>query len=250
MPSPDAAARHTGAGVARRQAYHERMRDERAREANAKRSQTLRQDGAGLRDMCVSLGVSFSSVTLAALVVHMLMHMCMHICAVYRFFIASGIRTRRCSTRHTKENAKSLERATRARARHLAADCDAKTHATPRSRAGRPLRLQYLPYRGPSRGAGGGIGAMRERKKRATVLTNRHIHDSQWPRAGSAVHVARRKPVAASHHSADRTRSLGIATGSIAPLDAINCSTMPGTARASSRFSTVPREMSLTRPAG
>ena len=28
MPSPDAAARHTGAGVARRQAHHERMRDE------------------------------------------------------------------------------------------------------------------------------------------------------------------------------------------------------------------------------
>ena len=27
MPSPDAAARHTGAGVARRQAYHERMRE-------------------------------------------------------------------------------------------------------------------------------------------------------------------------------------------------------------------------------
>ncbi|EOD30613.1 hypothetical protein EMIHUDRAFT_232590 [Emiliania huxleyi CCMP1516] len=35
MPSPDAAARHTGAGVARRQAHHERMRDERAREAAA-----------------------------------------------------------------------------------------------------------------------------------------------------------------------------------------------------------------------
>ncbi|EOD20172.1 hypothetical protein EMIHUDRAFT_242336 [Emiliania huxleyi CCMP1516] len=30
MPSPDAAARHTGAGVARRQAHHERMRDERS----------------------------------------------------------------------------------------------------------------------------------------------------------------------------------------------------------------------------
>jgi len=36
MPSPDAAARHRqGAGVARRQAHHERMRDERAREAAA-----------------------------------------------------------------------------------------------------------------------------------------------------------------------------------------------------------------------
>ena len=35
MPSPDAAARHTGPGVARRQAHHERMRDERAREAAA-----------------------------------------------------------------------------------------------------------------------------------------------------------------------------------------------------------------------
>merc|ERR1712091_139395 len=35
MPAPDAAARHTGAGVARRQAHHERMRDERARDAVA-----------------------------------------------------------------------------------------------------------------------------------------------------------------------------------------------------------------------
>ena len=35
MPAPDAAARHTGAGVARRQAHHERTRDERAREAAA-----------------------------------------------------------------------------------------------------------------------------------------------------------------------------------------------------------------------
>ena len=35
VAGPDAAARHTGAGVARRQAQHERMRDERAREAAA-----------------------------------------------------------------------------------------------------------------------------------------------------------------------------------------------------------------------
>ena len=45
MPSPDAAARHTGAGVARRPAHHERMRDERAREAAAgTASHTLRLD--------------------------------------------------------------------------------------------------------------------------------------------------------------------------------------------------------------
>ena len=46
MPSPDAAARHTGAGVARRQAHHERMRDERAREAAAGNAELPPEDDA------------------------------------------------------------------------------------------------------------------------------------------------------------------------------------------------------------
>ena len=46
MPSPDAAARHTGAGVARRQAHHERMRDERAREAAAGDAELPPEDDA------------------------------------------------------------------------------------------------------------------------------------------------------------------------------------------------------------
>ncbi|EOD30556.1 hypothetical protein EMIHUDRAFT_232728 [Emiliania huxleyi CCMP1516] len=46
MPSPDAAARHTGAGVARRQAHHERMRDERAREAAAGEAELPPEDDA------------------------------------------------------------------------------------------------------------------------------------------------------------------------------------------------------------
>ena len=45
-PSPDAAARHTGAGVARRQAHHERMRDERAREAAAGDAELPPEDDA------------------------------------------------------------------------------------------------------------------------------------------------------------------------------------------------------------
>ena len=47
MPSPDAAARHTGAGVARRQAHHERMRDERAREAAAGEAELPPEDDSG-----------------------------------------------------------------------------------------------------------------------------------------------------------------------------------------------------------
>ena len=46
MPAPDAAARHTGAGVARRQAHHERMRDERAREAAAGDAELPPEDDA------------------------------------------------------------------------------------------------------------------------------------------------------------------------------------------------------------
>ncbi|EOD19690.1 hypothetical protein EMIHUDRAFT_240166 [Emiliania huxleyi CCMP1516] len=46
MPSPDAAARHTGAGVARRQAHRERMRDERAREAAAGDAELPPEDDA------------------------------------------------------------------------------------------------------------------------------------------------------------------------------------------------------------
>ena len=46
MPSPDAAARHTGPGVARRQAHHERMRDERAREAAAGNAELPPEDDA------------------------------------------------------------------------------------------------------------------------------------------------------------------------------------------------------------
>ncbi|EOD15651.1 hypothetical protein EMIHUDRAFT_225992 [Emiliania huxleyi CCMP1516] len=46
MPSPDAAARHAGAGVARRQAHHERMRDERAREAAAGNAELPPEDDA------------------------------------------------------------------------------------------------------------------------------------------------------------------------------------------------------------
>ena len=46
MPSPDAAARHTGAGVARRQTHHERMRDERAREAAAGDAELPPEDDA------------------------------------------------------------------------------------------------------------------------------------------------------------------------------------------------------------
>ena len=46
MTSPDAAARHTGAGVARRQAHHERMRDERAREAAAGDAELPPEDDA------------------------------------------------------------------------------------------------------------------------------------------------------------------------------------------------------------
>ena len=46
MPSPDAAARHTGAGGARRQAHHERMRDERAREAAAGNAELPPEDDA------------------------------------------------------------------------------------------------------------------------------------------------------------------------------------------------------------
>ena len=46
LPSPDAAARHTGAGVARRQAHHERMRDERAREAAAGDAELPPEDDA------------------------------------------------------------------------------------------------------------------------------------------------------------------------------------------------------------
>ena len=46
MPSPDAAARHTGAGVARRQAHRERMRDERAREAAASDAELPPEDDA------------------------------------------------------------------------------------------------------------------------------------------------------------------------------------------------------------
>ncbi|EOD40743.1 hypothetical protein EMIHUDRAFT_222509 [Emiliania huxleyi CCMP1516] len=46
MPSPDAAARHTGDGVARRQAHHERMRDERAREAAAGDAELPPEDDA------------------------------------------------------------------------------------------------------------------------------------------------------------------------------------------------------------
>ena len=46
MPSPDAAARHTGPGVARRQAHHERMRDERAREAAAGDAELPPEDDA------------------------------------------------------------------------------------------------------------------------------------------------------------------------------------------------------------
>ncbi|EOD32442.1 hypothetical protein EMIHUDRAFT_253356 [Emiliania huxleyi CCMP1516] len=42
----DAAARHTGAGVARRQAHHERMRDERAREAAAGNAELPPEDDA------------------------------------------------------------------------------------------------------------------------------------------------------------------------------------------------------------
>ena len=43
---PDAAARHTGAGVARRQAHHERMRDERARGAAAGDAELPPEDDA------------------------------------------------------------------------------------------------------------------------------------------------------------------------------------------------------------
>ncbi|EOD20909.1 hypothetical protein EMIHUDRAFT_207922 [Emiliania huxleyi CCMP1516] len=46
MPSLDAAARHTGAGVARQQAHHERMRDERAREAAAGDAELPPEDDA------------------------------------------------------------------------------------------------------------------------------------------------------------------------------------------------------------
>ena len=46
MPSPDAAARHTGADVARRQAHHGRMRDERAREAAAGDAELPPEDDA------------------------------------------------------------------------------------------------------------------------------------------------------------------------------------------------------------
>ncbi|EOD05070.1 hypothetical protein EMIHUDRAFT_259337 [Emiliania huxleyi CCMP1516] len=46
MPSPDAAARHTGDDVARRQAHHERMRDERAREAAAGDAELPPEDDA------------------------------------------------------------------------------------------------------------------------------------------------------------------------------------------------------------
>ena len=46
MPAPDAAARHTGTGVARRQAHHERMRDERAREAAAGDAELPLEDDA------------------------------------------------------------------------------------------------------------------------------------------------------------------------------------------------------------
>ena len=41
MPSPDAAARHTGAGVARRQAHHERMRDDRRACSGSGRGRSL-----------------------------------------------------------------------------------------------------------------------------------------------------------------------------------------------------------------
>ena len=46
MPSPVAAAGHTGAGVARREAHHERMRDERAREAAAGNAELPPEDDA------------------------------------------------------------------------------------------------------------------------------------------------------------------------------------------------------------
>ena len=51
MPAPDAAARHTGAGVARRQAHHERMRDERrSKETKAKRRKRTREDARAALD--------------------------------------------------------------------------------------------------------------------------------------------------------------------------------------------------------
>ena len=81
MPSPDAAARHTGAGVARRQAHHERMRDERAREAAAGDAELPPEDDAVEMASAAHVLDSVADVGPIKPLPMKSPHTCMHTCA-------------------------------------------------------------------------------------------------------------------------------------------------------------------------